>query len=98
MLEFLQKLTSETDTFDNIFKIENDFAKYLKVGGWQCFHKHFFPNIFLTMLLSARFHQNCQAGFGRYEHKHCHVGILLPQIGKFEYCFNMIISDEESDL
>ena len=58
-----------------------------------------FSNIFLTMLLCARFNQNCQAGFGRYEHKHCHVGILLPRIGKFEYCFNMTISDEkESDL
>ena len=26
-------------------------------------------NIFLTMLLSARFHQNCQAAFGHCEHE-----------------------------
>ena len=55
-------------TFDNNNVKNIDLMKYLKESCWQCFSNIFLSNIFLTMLLSSRFHQNCQTVFGVCDH------------------------------
>ena len=56
---------------DYNFGIKTELTKYLKRSCW-CFGEflnNIFPStIFSTLLLPARFHQNCQAAFDHCEH------------------------------
>ena len=67
MVSFLNIFVKNTS--DNYLKIKNHFRKYLKKNCLCCVVSSITPlNIFLSMHLPERFHQNCQAAFGHRKH------------------------------
>ena len=72
----LQNVVWIPDTFDDNFKIKNDFHKYLKESSWLCPDQHFSIKYFSDdALMCAIFHQGYGAAFGRYC-EHCRVNQL----------------------